>query len=247
MPLKTGAWFPNAWAGEADFDEAQMEVRYVKFTPFDEQYECPAESYPDFGWAPGTDIGLGSEELCGSSPPSPMSPSPSPPPTHPVVGQDYLTDGCAHLPSTFCDSISSGSYCKNWQSDECGRSVCNGDSHDDLNPCNSPNTPSPITPGPSKQPTQSPVATAYYLDNGCADLPKFCASNFPGSYCKNWKQDVCGRSVCHGAYYSLNSCDTSSDLETYKSDGCANLPESFCHGYNGGYCKTYQSDDCGRR
>merc|ERR1712029_873479 len=33
--LWIGAWFPHLWAGEANFAEAQMEVDYFKFTPFD--------------------------------------------------------------------------------------------------------------------------------------------------------------------------------------------------------------------
>jgi hypothetical protein len=51
-----GAWFPSGWAGEANFSHAQMEIDWVKFTPFDEMYECPDESYPDFGWSLATNF-----------------------------------------------------------------------------------------------------------------------------------------------------------------------------------------------
>ena len=53
--LWLGVWFPNRWAGDPNFAESQMEVDHMRFTPFlDEQYECPVESYPNSGWAPGT-------------------------------------------------------------------------------------------------------------------------------------------------------------------------------------------------
>jgi len=48
-----GAWFPNSWAGDANFDESRMEVDWVKFTPFpDEVFQCPEETVPNRGWAP---------------------------------------------------------------------------------------------------------------------------------------------------------------------------------------------------
>jgi len=48
-----GAWFPNAWAGDANFDQSRMEVDWVKFTPFpDEAFQCPEETVPNRGWAP---------------------------------------------------------------------------------------------------------------------------------------------------------------------------------------------------
>mmetsp|Transcript_27992 Transcript_27992/g.59712 ORF Transcript_27992/g.59712 Transcript_27992/m.59712 type:complete len:624 (-) Transcript_27992:13-1884(-) len=118
--LWIGAWFPNAWAGEPNFAEAQMEVDYVKFTPFDEVYECPSESYPDFGWAPGTDVGVGESELCTpstsspitlstSSPIAPSTPSPNTPvPSSPPVIGSYMNDGCSSLPSTFCSEFNGG-------------------------------------------------------------------------------------------------------------------------------------------
>lgn len=116
-----------------------MEVDYVKFTPFDETFECPNESYPDFGWAPGTDVGLGQTQLCTpstSSPTSSSTPSPvTPAPSNPPVGGNYLNGGCSNLAATFCSSYISGSYCKDWNQDGCGRSVCHGDSYSSLNPC----------------------------------------------------------------------------------------------------------------
>jgi len=48
-----GAWFPNSWAGDANFDESRMEVDWIKFTPFqDETFQCPEETVPNDGWAP---------------------------------------------------------------------------------------------------------------------------------------------------------------------------------------------------
>ncbi len=47
-----GAWFPNGWAGEPDFDRSALIVDWVRITPFhgagDEYAE---ETYPDSGWA----------------------------------------------------------------------------------------------------------------------------------------------------------------------------------------------------
>ena len=160
-----GAFFPNGWAGEPNFEEETMEIDYFKFTPLDEVFECPAESYPDFGWAPGTDVGLVERELCNpvspstSSPVIPSTPSPitNTPSKSPIGGGSYLNNGCSNLPSSFCADYISGSYCKDWQQDGCGRSICHGDSHSSLNPCPSPTTNSPTTP-PSRSPSSSPSA-----------------------------------------------------------------------------------------
>ncbi|MBQ8959725.1 MAG: family 16 glycosylhydrolase [Ruminococcus sp.] len=47
-----GLWFPKNWAGTPDFDRTEMEVDYVKITPFHESGDTPQnESYPDSGWA----------------------------------------------------------------------------------------------------------------------------------------------------------------------------------------------------
>ena len=160
-----GAWFPNSWAGEPNFDVEVMEVDYFKFTPFDEDYECLAESYPNFGWASGTNFGIGNDEqLCGtytSSPTTHVTKSPTSQPTHPPSSPpqstgNYLDIGCADLP----DACST--YCKDYagQQDSCGRSVCHGDSHSDLNPCPSPTT-GPTTPSPNTaSPTTSSPITA---------------------------------------------------------------------------------------
>jgi hypothetical protein len=315
--LWIGAWFPNGWAGEPNFAEAQMEVDYVKFTPFDETFECPNESFPDFGWAAGTDIGLGEIQLCTPSPPSPpgtpspMSTSTPPPitpaPTNSPGGGNYLNDGCSNLAHTFCNGYLSDSYCKTWSQDHCGRSVCQGDSFSALNRCTPNPTPSPNkepsdapskkpTDSPSKKPTSSPTVASSkkptdspsknptgspskkptgspfggnYLNDGCSNLPStFCSSYIAQSYCKHWQHDDCGRSVCHGdSHSSLSVCQskannpsplptnapspmtTNSDpTSIYQLEGCAVFPDmdSFCHEYNGGYCKYWQSDGCGR-
>jgi hypothetical protein len=200
--LWLGAWFPNAWAGEPNFDEAQMEVDYFKFTPFDEAFECPAESYPDFGWAPGTDVTMANGIMCGSYTLSPMTPGPTQHPTpavtNPPAAGSYLDDGCANLPASFC-----ATYCKDYQSDSCGRSVCHGDSHSSLNPC-------PGTPNPTPLPTPSPVTPSeleMYLSGGCAGLPETFCYGHNRQYCKSWQADDCGRSVCQGdSHSSLDPC-----------------------------------------
>lgn len=225
-----GAWFPNSWAGEPNFDVEEMVVDYFKFVPFDEVFECPAESYPDFGWASGTNFVRDDEVLCGSYTPSPtISTTPSPtskstgsPTSPPQESNSYLDDGCADLASTFCST-----YCKDWQQDECGRSVCHGDSHSDLNPCPSPVTDAP-SPQPSPAPTPEPPSSAptkspsnfptpqpssgneIYANDGCAvfgvEMDSFCYG-FNKGYCKHWQKDECGRSVCKGdRHKNLNAC-----------------------------------------
>jgi len=48
----------------------------------------------------------------------------------------YLNNGCSNLPSSFCDSLFDESYCKNENKDRCGRSLCQGDSEENLTfPC----------------------------------------------------------------------------------------------------------------
>ena len=199
-----GAWFPNSWAGEPNFDHAEMELEYFKFVPFDETFQCPAESYPDFGWASGTNFDTGEEEeLCGAYTSSPTiftTPSPTFQSTNSPPSGLYLENGCADLPSTFCST-----YCKDWQQDECERSVCHGDSHNDLNPC-----PAPVTSAPTAQQTTGLNQNDIYSYDGCtvfgADMDSFCYS-FNQGYCKYWQSDSCGRSVCKGdAHENLNPC-----------------------------------------
>ena len=50
--LWLGAWFPKEWAGDPDFESAQMVVDWVRVTPFhDSGDEFVPETYPDDGWA----------------------------------------------------------------------------------------------------------------------------------------------------------------------------------------------------
>lgn len=170
------------------------------------------ESYPDFGWATGTNFDVADEQqLCGthtSSPTKHATSSPSSQPTHspsvpPQSSSSYLNVGCAPLTPTFCPT-----YCKDNQQDDCGRSVCHGDSHDALNPCPSPGTPQP-TAHPSSAPFPSPVNPSdIYYNDGCAvfgdTMDSFC-HGFNGGYCKFWQSDGCGRSVCKGdSHANLN-------------------------------------------
>lgn len=207
-----GAWFPASWAGQPNFDTAQMEIDWVRYTPFDEAYECPDESYPDFGWAPDTSFAESTAEKCGPAPtPAPVpgptpgpapdptpdpTPEPTPDPTpEPTPGGgddlilDYYDNGCQDLPDTFCGDQISGSYCKDWQSDDCGRSICQFDSHSMLNAC----------PGGGDDDDET-----LYLAGGCADLmdPESFCFLYNGGYCKDWQADSCGRSICQGDSFS---------------------------------------------
>ena len=267
--LWIGAWFPNNWAGEANFDTSQMEIDYVKFTPFENEiYECPPESYPHYGWAPGTDFSGeltpdNSQEApgrCSSpTPPLPSSPTngpalpPSPAPVSAPTGNTAAHDasynefGCNAVPLTYCENANSGSYCKDWSSDECGRSICQGRLFSDLAPCPTSHTPAPVplpTPAPVSAPTGNTAAhDASYNELGCNAVPSiYCENANSGSYCKDWSSDECGRSICQGRSFSdLAPCPIASDEDLYKANGCANL-SNYCTTY----CKDYQQENCGR-
>ena len=46
-----GIWFPNDWAGEANFDTTEFDVDYVKITPFNEEGDVlSTETYGNDGW-----------------------------------------------------------------------------------------------------------------------------------------------------------------------------------------------------
>ena len=297
----------------------------MRFTPFDEKYECPDESYPDFGWAPDTSFAEPpTTEKCTYVT---SAPNPTPPVNDDVIVDDvvdnddglllaYYDDGCKDLPSTFCGNQMAGSYCKDYQSDSCGRSICQFDTFTMLNACPSPGstpTSSPTassTGSPTASSTDSPTALytssptslptasstgsptggeddeSVYLTKGCTALPStFCGNQMTGSYCKDYQSDSCGRSICQfHTFTMLNACpspgppptgsptasstgsptasSTSSptslptasstgsptggedDESVYLTTGCTVLPDAFCVGYNGGYCKNWQSDGC---
>jgi len=111
----------------------------------------------------------------------------------------YLHQGCgvdSLLPGTFCSDVF-GSYCKDYQADSCGRSVCHGDSHDSMYECDTDATDDSVL---------DPLDT--YLAGGCTavEMSSFCADH-NGGYCKDYQSDGCGRSVCHGDSHSvLNPC-----------------------------------------
>lgn len=182
-------------------------------------------NFTDFWYASCADVEVGpvsSDGFDGSSP------SPSLPPSTgdgPDV-QKYLQSGCAALADTFCQSyIGTGSYCKSYKTDECGRSVCLGGAF--LLPCGTssplpspsptplplPSPPSgtlPLPPPPAASPSpEAPPSTSeppqltpesLYLRSGCAGTD-VCAAR--GSHCKDWQRDECGRAVCHGDTHSL--------------------------------------------
>jgi len=315
--LWIGAWFPNTWVGEANFAEAQMEVEYVKFTPFDEVYECPSESYPDFGWATGTDVGLGENALCGYTA-SPVAPSTPPPtiapatpspnaqaPTTAPAAANYINDGCISLSSTFCSEFNGG-FCKDWQTDSCGRSICQGDTHSSLNPCMTPPpthsvttnptnaatpepTAKPVTKSPTRQPNQKPATPAPVTSNPTPSppptsvpitpLPTPNPTNTatpepaakpvtesptrqptqkpvtPAPITSNPTPSPPPTSVPITPLPTMNPTNAatpepteSNPVSIYLSQGCtaSALLDTFCSSYNGGYCKSWQSDHCGR-
>jgi hypothetical protein len=49
----------------------------------------------------------------------------------------YHSQGCTKLSdhNGFCASLNASSYCKGWQSDHCGRSICHGRDHSELHMC----------------------------------------------------------------------------------------------------------------
>ena len=55
-----GLWFPKNWAGSPDFDQTDLEVDYVRITPFHESGDTPQhESYPDSGWSEKAELPKG--------------------------------------------------------------------------------------------------------------------------------------------------------------------------------------------
>merc|ERR1740130_79960 len=141
----------------------------------------------------------------------------------------YLKWGCTNstVGNDFCLAyIGSGSYCKAWNTDSCGRSMCHqGEFLLTCGAAPAPASSSPplreeTTPEPEPEPEPTPAPTmpplgaelAVYRAQGCAGLSQpdsFChAQVSASSYCKSWKKDECGRAVCQGGTYEdLNRCD----------------------------------------
>lgn len=146
------------------------------------------------------------------------------PATSSVEGSEsekYYIGGCAATtyPNRFCvDAFGLNSYCKTWQTDSCGRAVCQGDSYSSLSPtCSgsgSPTTTTTRNPATStNSPTTSTASTtstgSSYKQDGCGRLTSgFCTAHMGfASYCKKFSTDECGRSVCHGdSHSSLDPC-----------------------------------------
>lgn len=151
-------------------------------------------NFTDFWYASCADVEVGpvssDDGFDGSSPSPSLPPSAS---DGPDV-QKYLQSGCAALADTFCQSyIGTGSYCKSYKTDECGRSVCLAGAF--LLPCGTsgplpspsptplplPSPPSgtlPLPPPPAASPSpEAPPSTSeppqlapegLYLRSGCA-------------------------------------------------------------------------------
>jgi len=131
-------------------------------------------------------------------------PSPSPTPNDAEVDDEvdnileiYLAHGCSttdeslEMPPTFC-ADNFGSYCKEYQADECNRSICHGHDFALLNECTT-DTGDDTPPGDDEE--------SSYYSQGCsvlADPNSFCSNLISGSYCKDWQYDDCGRSICQG-------------------------------------------------
>ena len=174
----------------------------MKFTPFDEIYECRDESYPDFGWSPATNFNEApASEKCPSSTsqPNPAPTRTSPPSPAPTTDNDddlvstYYDNGCSDLPSDFC-SNQYGTYCKDYQRDECDRSICHSQSHAELNACppidsddessapvSSPVS-APVTAPTPSAPVTSPVSAPVTAP---ASAPVSQPTNQDNSYCQD--------------------------------------------------------------
>lgn len=160
---------------------------------------------------------------------STSSPDPYPPSLTDMQISAYLNWGCTNstVGEDFClVYIGSGSYCKAWNPDSCGRSMCH--QGDFLLPCSAAHAPIPNSPPlreetspepePEAEPTPAPTMPplggelAAYRAQGCAGLSQpdiFCHEQVSASsYCKSWKKDECGRAVCQGGTHEdLNRCD----------------------------------------
>jgi len=228
--LWIGAWFPNSWAGIPNFDVSQMEVDYVKFTPFeDETYECPSESIPHFGWAPDTIFPESGEEPGDDSSSTPVkcktpstaptqAPSPavtSPPmtaapvlpPTNPPVSTPTgnTPESYTHYASYGCQELHI-SFCENDQSGSYCKTWQNDGTVCQRSICHGHDF-TVLNPCASPQNNDEEI----YKSNGCEHLQnrdEFCVGLVgSGSYCKFWSHDHCQRAICQGDdFSSLDSC-----------------------------------------
>ena len=261
-----------------------MEVDWVRFTPFDEIYECPSESYPDFGWSPSTSFTEPpTSEKCTYVTSSPI-PAPSVADDDNGIGDDtvdnddgpvwsYIEHGCTDLPSTFCGNQSTGSYCKDYQSDGCGRSICQFDSFATLNACptgapiSSPTeggTSAPVasppvtsvpTGSPVSSPTNNPITSAPTgspvsspTNNPVTSAPTKAPVSSPTNNPITSAPTEAPVSNPTNNPTPVPSVDNGDGLLLeYYENGCTDLPSTFCGNQSAGsYCKDYQSDSCGR-
>ena len=75
-----GAWFPDKWAGEADFDTSYFEIDYAKIEPFGESGDMPnKEPINESHWEAGSFPGPG------------PNPNPTPDPKNLILNGDFAS------------------------------------------------------------------------------------------------------------------------------------------------------------
>ncbi len=81
--LWIGAWFARNWAGNANFDTTQLEIDWVRITPFNEAGdESVAESFPNDGWAEFSEYPTASGTVSPTATPVPGATNTPVPPTN---------------------------------------------------------------------------------------------------------------------------------------------------------------------
>jgi beta-glucanase (GH16 family) len=77
--LWIAAWFPNGWAGKPHFNTANLEIDWVRITPFREAGDrwMEPETFPADGWSPRYPTAE-EDQACQ---PTPTAPTPTSPPT----------------------------------------------------------------------------------------------------------------------------------------------------------------------
>jgi hypothetical protein len=133
--------------------------------------------------------------------------SPATPPTTKISVSvalllDYQEIDCSSIddPDGYCiQKFGIGGYCLTWSKDNCNRSHCQGHAVPDLCLSRTSLTSSTTLSVPLNNPGLLIDCKLY------GNPDKICNSLIPGSYCKRWSHDECGRSFCFGSDPSLAS------------------------------------------
>eukprot|EP00571_Detonula_confervacea_P008749 CAMPEP_0172322690 /NCGR_PEP_ID=MMETSP1058-20130122/46610_1 /TAXON_ID=83371 /ORGANISM="Detonula confervacea, Strain CCMP 353" /LENGTH=292 /DNA_ID=CAMNT_0013038501 /DNA_START=368 /DNA_END=1246 /DNA_ORIENTATION=+ len=163
----------------------------------------------------------------------------------------YRANGCVDLSTDFCSENGISQRCSYSLEDECGRAVCQLDSHMWLD-----------------QTCIQPGALAEYRAHGCGSLEidsDFCKRYNGGSCMSTIHPYSCGRLLCQGDKHhpdildqpcpDSDPCDEygQNDMDEYLLNGCTSEDNEFClckYGSpdQGSYCKvdTWNLDSCNR-